>query len=565
MIWLAVFPTLTVINLALGDWLRTLSPVLRTFVLATIAVPIVIYGLMPQLHRLRVQLMTRVALQRTPRRNKSGLQSGVPAPDSAVVIRRRSHRSADHPEQGATPMLVRLADWCYRRRRLVVLAWVAALAASFALASAFGGELRQDYLQPGSESKAASETLQESFPQRSGDTVQIVVRSDAGVSSPDVKARAEKIFADVADSAHVVSVTSPFTDEGAQQISADGKTAYADVVLDKNDNEFTVAEAKTLVEPILAAGGDGMQVEVGGPVAALSQTAPVGTEGIGLIAAIIILLITFGSAVAMGLPVVTALFGLSIALLLGEVLRRVVDVPDWAPATAAMVGLGVGIDYALLIVTRYRNGLAQGLEPRRATVTAMSTAGRSVLFAGIIVMISMLGILLVGQPALTGFSFTVVLALLVVMAASLTLCRRSWASQGATSSACMCPSSARKRTPTTRRAGIGGVASSSAGRGLPPSADLRCCWRSPHRSWASGSVSPMRRTTRRASRVATPMTCCPTGSVLASPRRSCSRSKGPRAPSWRARQQRSGPSSVTSPEWHWSPPLSSTQRATPRC
>jgi RND superfamily putative drug exporter len=318
-------------------------------------------------------------------------------------------------------MLVSLADWCYRRRRLVVLAWVAALVASFALASAFGGEIRQDYLQPGSESKAASDTLRQSFPQRSGDTVQIVVRSDTGVSSPDVKARAEKIFADVADSAHVVSVTSPFTDEGAKQISADGKTAYADVVLDKNDNEFTVAEAKTLVEPIVAAGGDGLQVEVGGPVAALSQAAPVGTEAIGLIAAIIILLITFGSAVAMGLPVLTALFGLGIALMLGAVLQRVVDVPDWAPATAAMVGLGVGIDYALLIVTRYRNGLAQGLEPRRATVTAMSTAGRSVVFAGITVMISMLGILLVGQPALTGFSFTVVLALLVVMGASLTL------------------------------------------------------------------------------------------------------------------------------------------------
>ncbi len=318
-------------------------------------------------------------------------------------------------------MLVRLADWCYRRRRLVVLAWVAALVASFALASSFGGELRQDYLQPGSESKAAADTLQDSFPQRSGDTVQIVLHAETDVSSADVQARAEQIFADVADSDHVVSVTSPFTDEGAGQVSEDGRTAYADVVLDKNDNEFTVEEAKALVEPVLAAGGDGLVVEVGGPVAALSQAAPVGTESIGLIAAIIILLITFGSAVAMGLPVITALFGLGIALMLGEVLRRVFDVPDWAPATAAMVGLGVGIDYALLIVTRYRNGLARGLEPRRATVTAMSTAGRSVLFAGVIVMVSMMGILLVGQPALTGFSFTVVLALLVVVGASLTL------------------------------------------------------------------------------------------------------------------------------------------------
>ena len=106
-------------------------------------------------------------------------------------------------------MLVRLADWCYRRRRLVVVLWVAALVGSFALAGAFGGEFRQNYLQPGSESKAASETLDQRFPERSGDTVQIVVHSASGVTAPGVQARAEKILADVADSAHVVGVASP--------------------------------------------------------------------------------------------------------------------------------------------------------------------------------------------------------------------------------------------------------------------------------------------------------------------------------------------------------------------
>jgi putative drug exporter of the RND superfamily len=123
----------------------------------------------------------------------------------------------------------------------------------------------------------------------------------------------------------------------------------------------------------------------------------------------------------MGLPLLTALFGLGVALTLGEVLRRVVDVPDWAPATAAMVGIGVGIDYALFIVTRFRSSLADGQEPRRAALTAIGTAGRAVLFAGITVVVSMLGILLMGQPAMTGFAFTVVLAVLVVMAASVTL------------------------------------------------------------------------------------------------------------------------------------------------
>jgi RND superfamily putative drug exporter len=318
-------------------------------------------------------------------------------------------------------MLVRLADWCYRKRRLVVVAWIAALLGAFALAGLFGGEFRQDYLQPGSESKAASDILKDRFPQRSGDTVQIVVFSEAGVSSPDVKGRAEKIFTDVVGNEHVVSVTSPFSAEGARQISQDGKTAYADVALDKNDNEYTADEAKALVEPVLGASDDTLQVEVGGPVAALSQTAPVGSEGIGLIAAAIILLVTFGSAVAMGLPLITALFGLGIAMALGEVLRRVVDVPDWATYTAAMVGIGVGIDYALLIVTRFRSSLASGQEPRRATLTAIATAGRAVLFAGLTVVTSMLGILLMGQPSMNGFAFTVVLAVLVTMAASVTL------------------------------------------------------------------------------------------------------------------------------------------------
>jgi len=318
-------------------------------------------------------------------------------------------------------MLVRLADWCYRARRLVVVIWIAALVGAFALAGAFGGEPRQDYLQPGSESKTALDTLKDRYPQRAGDTVAVVVHAEAGVSSPDVRARAAEIFAHVADGDHVVSVVSPFSEAGARQISEDGKTAYAEIALDKTVDDYTPAEAKALVEPVLKAGDKEMQVEVGGPVAALSQTAPVGSEGIGLIAAAIILLVTFGSAVAMGLPLLTALFGLGVAMALAEVLSRVVEIPEWASATAAMVGIGVGIDYALLIVTRFRSSLAEGQDPRHATLTAISTAGRAALFAGLTVVVSMLGILLMGQPAMTGFAFTVVLAVLVVMAASVTL------------------------------------------------------------------------------------------------------------------------------------------------
>ena len=175
-------------------------------------------------------------------------------------------------------MFARLADWCYRRRRLVFVAWTVALVGAFGLAGAFGGEFRQDYLQAGSESKSALDTLKEKFPQRSGDTIQIVVHSDAGISSPTAKAQAAKIFADVAQNEHVVSVASPFSAGGARQISADGKTAYAEVALDKNDNQFTPEQAKALVEPVLAAGDESLQCEVGGAVALWSQTVVVGSE-----------------------------------------------------------------------------------------------------------------------------------------------------------------------------------------------------------------------------------------------------------------------------------------------
>ncbi len=318
-------------------------------------------------------------------------------------------------------MLVRLADWCYRKRRLVVVMWIVALVGSFVLASAFGGEFRQDYLQPGSESKAALDILKDKFPQKSGDTIQIVIHAEAGIRSPAVRARAERLLGDIATADHVVGVTSPFSDQGARHISPDGKTAYADVDLDQRDNEFTATEAKTLVGPVLKTGDAAMQVEVGGAVAALAQSPEFGSEAVGLVAAVIILLVLFGSVVAMGLPLMVALFGLGIAVSLGAILNRLVPVPDFAPTLGSMIGIGVGIDYALFIVTRYRSGLADGQEPRRAVLTAIATAGRAVIFAGITVVISLLGMLVMNQPFTPGLAFSTALVVLVIMAASVTL------------------------------------------------------------------------------------------------------------------------------------------------
>ncbi|HEX8001690.1 MAG TPA: MMPL family transporter [Mycobacteriales bacterium] len=317
-------------------------------------------------------------------------------------------------------MLVRLAGWCYERRRMVVLLWVALLVAASVLGSALGADFRQDYFAPGSESKAALDLLEEKFPERSGDTVQAVFHAPGGIDAQ--KERIEAKLNDVAHHEHVVNVVSPFSQRGAFQVSRDRTIAYAEIELDKQGQDYELAEAKSLVTAIRAGSGfNGLTVEAGGQVAAISLQGEVGSEGIGFLAAALILLVTFGSLVAMGLPLLTALFGIGISMGLGALMRNVVDVPDWAPSVAAMVGIGVGIDYALFIVTRYRSGLTDGMDPRESTLLALGTAGRAVMFAGCTVIISLLGILVMGVPFAAGVAFSAVLSVLVVMLASVTL------------------------------------------------------------------------------------------------------------------------------------------------
>ena len=380
-------------------------------------------------------------------------------------------------------MLIRLADWSYRSRRMVVALWIAALVGAFALAGAFGGESRQAYLHPGSESKAALGHTEGELPAAAGDSVQIVIHAGHGVSSPEVRARAEQVFADVAGRASTSSASPVRSARVALgQISDDGSTAYAEVALDKNDNEYTSPRPRTLVEPVVAASDDTMQVEVGGAVAALSQTVEVGSEGIGLIAAAIILLVVFGSAVAMGLPLLTALFGLGIAMSLGSCHASRRGRPELGPG-----GRGDGRDRRgdrLRAADRHPvpQQPRRGSGPAAATHTAMTTAGRAVMFAGTTVVVSMLGILLMGQPAMTGFAFSVVVAVLVVMAASVTLLPAVLGFAGRNIERLHVPFVESWTRRTTRRAGTGGAGSSSVGRGSP----LRRAGRAP----GSGGAVP---------------------------------------------------------------------------
>jgi RND superfamily putative drug exporter len=314
--------------------------------------------------------------------------------------------------------VIRVADFCYRRRRYVLAAWVVVLIVVFAAGAALPAEHRASYKTPGAESTAAYDLLADRFPVRQGDSIKLVFAGD--INTPEAKASIESVVATAKAQAHVSAVASPYDADGTTRISADGKVAYADVFFDSTFDELINKDAKFqkhFLDAIDPGQRDGVEVEV---TTFVGNVAP-GSEFIGLIFAVLVLLLAFGSALAMGLPIVTALFGLGIGAVLGGIASRAIETPDWAATVALMIGLGTGIDYALFIVTRYRQSLRRGLSPREATITAMGTAGRAVLFAGATVIISMLGMLTMGLDYLHGVAGSSVLAVLAVLSAALTL------------------------------------------------------------------------------------------------------------------------------------------------
>ena len=315
--------------------------------------------------------------------------------------------------------MIKLADFCYRRRRLVLAGWVVGLIVVVMLGGAFPAIHRATYQTPGTESTKAYDLLNQRFPARKGDSVKLVFAGD--LNDPAIQQRVEAVIAKAAKRPYVTSVDSPYTPElRAAQMSKDATVAYANVNFDRTYDKLVNADkdaAKHFLDAIGTGKHDGLDVEV----TTLVAQQKLGSEFIGLLFAAFILILAFGSALAAGLPILTALFGLGIGATLGGLASRAVETPDWASTVALMIGLGVGIDYALFIITRYRQSLVKGLAPRQATITAMGTAGRAVLFAGCTVVISVLGMLTMGLGYLHGVAASSVLAVLAVLAASLTL------------------------------------------------------------------------------------------------------------------------------------------------
>ena len=318
----------------------------------------------------------------------------------------------------------RFATWCTGHRKTVILAWITALIGVGMTSSSVGADFSEDFKLPSSDSQEAFDLLEEEFPAQSGETATIVYRAPGGVEGGDIRRKMEGVFARVEQVPHVSEVISPYGPEGVAEVSGDGEIAYATVQFDQTLEELDLANVERVMDVALAASGGGLQVEVGGQPFEEVRAEEEGGDisfAIGLMAAIVVLLITFGSLVAMGLPIVSALFALGVGLSLVTLGTHVFPTANFAPQLAAMIGLGVGIDYALFILTRFRNGLDEGLEPRAAAIAAIDTAGRAVLFAGITVIIALMGMLLLGLSFLYGVAMAAAFAVLMTMIAALTL------------------------------------------------------------------------------------------------------------------------------------------------
>ena len=310
--------------------------------------------------------------------------------------------------------LGRLADLAYRRRGRMVVAWIVAAVVIIGLGSSLAGEYNADYDTPGSESKAAGDLTEARFDGYSGQEIYVVWKDEAGATSPAAEERVNAFLEEAKQVDHVA-------EETAIRVSEDGTIGATTLPLTVRGWDVPKEDGEKLIDAAERNSGDGLEIKLGGdPIyAAQEATSP---EGIGFLGAAIVLLIAFGSVVAAGLPLAIALVGLGISSGgLIVLLANVIDVPDWTTAVSGLIGIGVGIDYALLVLTRFRAAMKGGKDRHDAVVEAVTTAGRSVIIAGGTVVIAVLGLFLTGLPYMYGVAISASLAVAVVAVAAVTL------------------------------------------------------------------------------------------------------------------------------------------------
>jgi RND superfamily putative drug exporter len=319
--------------------------------------------------------------------------------------------------------LAAAARWCIKHRLVAVLLWLLAFGGVAAAAGATGTAYSNDYDVPGTESGRATALLQGGFHGQGGDSDTIVWHTDSGsVRAVGVRQPMSEMLDEVAKLDGVASVNSPYGNDGADRTSPDGHTAYATVTFDEPADSIPKSRIEAVVATAKAAQTDAVQVELGGSAVALTE-APTShvAEIVGVAVAAVVLFLAFGSLAASVLPIATALVSVGTAYAGIVLLGHVMTVADFAPMLGVLIGLGVGIDYALFIVTRHRKGLRRGLPVAEAAQNAVATTGRAVVFAGATVCIALLGMLILRLSFLGGVAIAASLTVVLTVAASVTL------------------------------------------------------------------------------------------------------------------------------------------------
>jgi RND superfamily putative drug exporter len=317
---------------------------------------------------------------------------------------------------GRSP-LARLADWSQRHRWWVLGLWLAGVLGISAASAAVGDDYRNDFSLPGTQSQEVVQLLEAQAAATPGASVLVVLHAPDGLAA--AQPRIDALLDDLADAPHVTGIEPPDAERGS--LSADGTVGYATLTLDVPAADMPLEDTRALIDTALAADGEALEVALTGDPVLAAEESGGGAEGAGMLAALVVLVLMFGSVLAAGLPLVTALLAVGGTLGLLVLASHVLPIPDYTASVLVLVGLGVGIDYALLVFTRYRGELLAGAGRSAAVRTALDTAGRAVLFAGSTVIIALLGLLVLGLGSLQGIALAVALTVLVTMLAAVTL------------------------------------------------------------------------------------------------------------------------------------------------
>ena len=294
--------------------------------------------------------------------------------------------------------MLKLTRWCIAHRRRVFVGWLAVAVLTTVIAGAVGRQYATNFSLPGTQSQRALDLLKRDFKAQAGDVDTIVFHVSRGtVDAPAVRTAMTQVLARVTKDPHVAGVVSPYSARGAVEVSRDKMTAFATINYDKPANQLPNATGKPLVDQIDAVHVPGLQIAAGGQVIENEEGFSVGpATSVGVIAALVILLITFGSLTAAGMPLLTAGLGLITGVALIGLATHITSMSNVSPELALMIGLGVGIDYALFIVTRFRENYLESGDVEGSVIEAMDTSGRAILLAGTTVVIALLGMFATG-------------------------------------------------------------------------------------------------------------------------------------------------------------------------